>query len=75
MNITEMTNNNEFHTSEPRDEEINEEKEIQLFSCKRKSLKKIRLSGIRTLDLGDTGGALQPIELTSQLEAGHYTGA
>ena len=26
-------------------------------------------------DLGDTGGALQPIELTSQLEAGHYTAA
>ena len=35
--MTEMRNNNEFHTSEPRDEEISEEKEMQLFSCKRKA--------------------------------------
>ena len=33
--------------------------------------KKLGLYGIRTLDLWDTGAALLPIELTSQLGAGH----
>ena len=39
---------------------------------KRKPTKKnLGLYGIRTLDLWDTGAALLPIELTSQLGAGH----
>ena len=33
--------------------------------------KKLGLYGIRTLELWDTGAALLPIELTSQLGAGH----
>ena len=41
-------------------------------SCEKKACKKnLDLFGIRTLDLCDTGSALLPIELTSQLGAGH----
>ena len=40
-------------------------------SCEKKTCKKnLGLYGIRTLDLCDTGAALLPIELTSQLGAG-----
>ena len=41
-------------------------------SCEKKAYKKnLGLYGIRTLDLWDTGAALLPTELTSQLGAGH----
>ena len=46
-------------------------KVFQLKQLKRRNLKKISgLNGNRTHDLCDTGAALQPTELSSQLGAG-----
>ena len=64
-----MRNNNEFHTSEPRDEEI-KRKRYNFLVAKGKPEKNQAFRDSNP-DLGDTGGTLQPIELTSQLEAGH----
>ena len=44
------------------------------WSCEKKARKNSGLYGIRTLDLCDTGAALLPVELTSQLGAGRWIG-
>ena len=45
------------------------------YSCEKKPWKNLGLYGIRNLDLCDTGAALLPIELISQLGAGRWIGS